>query len=1082
VSSTAEAIERGWWYAIERNPAEVPPERRIEAADGRLLTRRLHGYTARVHATGDASRATLLLAASATGRVLESLGMREPLRVEIGTRDELTNHALILDKTKLIAEPSLSATERRIANLWKTDTLVCPPASTKEKDRQEGLSSTNLRSARRVLFFESLMNTDMPHNDQELSGGVLHMASALRAKTGAEVVLANVKIGITGSDRTPLGLDDLPRVLAGGPVDLVCITLLEGYFEGVVALIDALRKLGCDAHVAVGGVMPTLAPEHVAAHLPGVSFVCRGAGEYFVPRLAQIVGTSRYGERFTPAQIDALLASDGIIAVSERDVIGGNPGRIVRVDDLDHVDLDLTLLDAHHVRSGIEISTSRGCIHRCTFCTIMGRESYQSRTASNVLDMLSRYHGRFTALFGDDIPHTAFRVHVSDDDFACDRDRAAAIFRAIRQTPFRFSSVQISIADLCKREEGRLLPVADRELLEAITPDCFADNGRAIPLRDFVADHRSRNWSAFIQLGIETFSDAELVRLGKGYRLAHIRAIADEFAKRKLHWDAYFIVSNADTSAEELVDSVMEVCRFKLRWPQWFHLRFPVVPRLVSYWPSASYKRLLRDGDADVCSTRFVAATPEFVDLDYPFVRHDEPHDEWVAAALPPDDAIETPTFLTDGGFYTTSLDRLRDIWMQKLSDSGGEAAVDSGGKAAALGAGNKAAAPQSKARIERLIRRLDDAPRRLAFANLERAQQHDRANLQDAMSVATELLGPLMQWKRAYQRFASEEAPRLVVIPTWQCELRCTYCFIPKQDGRVMTIDTMERAIDLLLSSERPEVILQFFGGEAMMEWGLVQHALTYGSSRAKEIGKKLRFIISSNGWTLDEERIAWLQQFPVKLELSLDGDEATQNRFRPAHEGDNSYTNGIAPRAKAILASGLTHDVIMVVHPIHVSRMAENFFHIASLGFERIQINFALGFPWTPPQRLRFAAELDAIGRELRTRWERGEKLMLINLEQEPPRVRLNAEITVDFDGTVYGGNAFLHETQHKEHFRLGTLDDLRNFDRYWLDAPTNDAMLDWSYRAEVTKNNLKVGAIMRSYIRWMRNDGIASPAAPA
>ena len=32
------------------------------------------------------------------------------------------------------------------------------------------------------------------------------------------------------------------------------------------------------------------APEHVAAHLPDVSFVCRGAGEYFVPRLAAILG------------------------------------------------------------------------------------------------------------------------------------------------------------------------------------------------------------------------------------------------------------------------------------------------------------------------------------------------------------------------------------------------------------------------------------------------------------------------------------------------------------------------------------------------------------------------------------------------------------------------------------------------------------------------------------------------------------------------------------------------------------------------------------------------------------------------
>lgn len=1068
MTSTIEAIDRGWWYAIESDAAVPPREPRVEAADGRLLTRRLHGYEARVHVANraDASRATLLLAASAVGRLLEERRATDArVRVDVlpgGSPEGIRDGVLCVDAARLVAEPALSPAMHRLAALLGD--------SIPERETRATRSAV---AARRVLFFESLMNTDMPHNDQELSGGVLHMASALRTQTTAAAAMANVKIGITGTERTPVGLDDLPRVLAEGPVDLVCITLLEGYFEGIVTLIAELRRLGCDAHVAVGGVMPTLAPEHVAAHLPGVSFVCRGAGEYFVPRLAAIAGSTRAGERFDEAQIEALLAMDGVIAVSDGDVVAGRPGRIVRAEDLDAVALDLSLLEARHVRSGIEISTSRGCVHRCTFCTIMGRESYQARSASNVLVLLDRYHARFRELFGDAIPPTAFRVHVSDDDFACDRARAAAIFSAIRDTPFRFSSVQVSVADLCRREGGRLLPQPDPAILDAIEPECFADAARAIPLRDFVADHRSRNWSAYLQLGVETFSDDELVRLGKGYRLSHVRAIAAELARRRLHWDAYFIVSNSETRAEELVDSVMELSRFKLRWPAWFHLRFPVVPRLVSYWPSASYKRLLRDGRADACVPRAIASTPHFRDLDYPFVQHDEPRDAWVAAALPPDDAIETPTFLTDERRYTASLDRLRALWLERWR------AMPDG--------------PERR-RGERLLRRLDDAPRRLVFANLARAQRFargeadpawpgDAPRLEEAMATATELLGPVLQWKRAYQRYTSEEAPRLVVIPTWQCELRCTYCFIPKQDGRVMSVATLERSIDLLLSTERPEVFLQFFGGEALLEWPLVRHAFEYGSMRAREAGKSLRFIVSSNGWSLDEERLAELARYPVRLELSLDGDAATQNRFRPAHEGrGDSYVNGIAPRAEAILASGIPHDVIMVVHPIHVAKMAENFFHIASLGFERIQINFALGFPWTRAQRERFASELDAIGRELRTRWTRGERVMLINLEQEPPRVRLNAEVTVDHDGTVYGGNAFLHETQHKNHFRIGSLDDLWSFDRYWLDAPTNDAMLDWSYRREVTENNLDVGAIMRSYIRWMRSDGIAGTNAPA
>ena len=37
------------------------------------------------------------------------------------------------------------------------------------------------------------------------------------------------------------------------PSPLVCITLLEGYFEGVEQLIRGLRERGCRAHIAVGG-------------------------------------------------------------------------------------------------------------------------------------------------------------------------------------------------------------------------------------------------------------------------------------------------------------------------------------------------------------------------------------------------------------------------------------------------------------------------------------------------------------------------------------------------------------------------------------------------------------------------------------------------------------------------------------------------------------------------------------------------------------------------------------------------------------------------------------------------------------
>jgi hypothetical protein len=324
-----------------------------------------------------------------------------------------------------------------------------------------------------------------------------------------------------------------------------------------------------------------------------------------------------------------------------------------------------------------------------------------------------------------------------------------------------------------------------------------------------------------------------------------------------------------------------------------------------------------------------------------------------------------------------------------------------------------------------------------------------------------------------AFQRHIQGGVTRLVVIPTWQCELRCNYCYIPKQDGRVISRATLERAIDLLLSSERPNLTLQFFGGEALLEWELIQHAIAWGSERARRRRRNLDFVVSSNGWSLAPERLDWLRGWPVKLELSLDGDPETQRAFRPSrHAGEDSYRNGIAPRVGDIVASGLTHDVIMVVHPQQAHRVAHNYLHIADLGFRRVQINFALGKRWTIEQRKAFASQLFVLAGELRRRPD----VVLVNAEHAPMPMRLNGEITVDWDGSIHGGNGFLHETEHRDRFRLGHLDDLRSFDRYRLDAPPNAELVASAYPAEITENNLKVGAILTDFLKWYRGEARA------
>ena len=165
------------------------------------------------------------------------------------------------------------------------------------------------------------------------------------------------------------------------------------------------------------------------------------------------------------------------------------------------------------------------------------------------------------------------------------------------------------------------------------------------------------------------------------------------------------------------------------------------------------------------------------------------------------------------------------------------------------------------------------------------------------------------------------------------------------------------------------------------------------------------------------------------------------------------------------------------MVVHPTNANHFAKNFQHIASLGWKNIHAMFGQGFLWSKDQMKDFSQSLLQLETFLRERWLHGDEVRLSNLENDPMTMRLNGEVTVDWDGVIHAGNAFLQETPKSAQLILGHLDDVQGFDRYWLDMPENDVLLDCTYGQEITENNLAVGKIYTSFLRWMRKQGLPS-----
>ena len=258
------------------------------------------------------------------------------------------------------------------------------------------------------------------------------------------------------------------------------------------------------------------------------------------------------------------------------------------------------------------------------------------------------------------------------------------------------------------------------------------------------------------------------------------------------------------------------------------------------------------------------------------------------------------------------------------------------------------------------------------------------------------------------------------------------------------------------------------------MMAWEQVQHGIR--TARTACAGRDIRFMVTTNGYALTPERIAWLGEHPVHLQIALDGlPEAHNVHRRSIIEGELSYDNSAIDKAHLLQKHGVSHEIIQVVHPARICEFVDDFRHIVDQGFQNIQINWAHNLIWHEKHLRSFADGLHELGADLRSRWAAGETVWLSNLAETLLRIRTFREITVDHDGQVYANNAFLYRPVSAPDLRLGHLNDGHNWWRYRLDGADGEELKALSFAAPVAENNARVGSIFSSWIRWMQSEGL-------
>ncbi|MFH1438169.1 MAG: radical SAM protein [Pseudomonadota bacterium] len=909
----------------------------------------------------------------------------------------------------------------------------------------------------KALVFENLFrDPDSPADMENLfTCGSFQLASSLRA-WGHDVLALP---GRLDSEQVFTRPDLLDEAFSCGRPDLVCITLLEACFDKTRALINLIKSKS-DALIAVGGPAATFAPEHAAAHLEGADLIVRGDGEEAVCLVADLCGMLREAGGLTRSILDRVLSLDGVLLLGPGFLAAGHPGRVNRAASLDGCAFDVTLLEKRHVTGGLSLETARGCVHPCAFCTAPSRGLFRGRSAKAMELRLRAYGERIGELWSGGPQASAQRIHFADDDFSCDPGRAAEILGAVRRSGFQLSSFQASVRDFFTRDRGEWK--VNREFIEALSPDLFQDAPLAGELeRRPPAGMREKRFNSFVKLGVESFCDEELRRMGKGYTVERVRELIAMLDERGIVHDAYFICANRQTRINDIVTSLIEIAGLKIRHPHTFFIRFPIVPYLVTTFVAPGFRKWLSEkekkrgapggpdtGDLEIEGWLKAEGYPEY---DYPLVKRDMPSDPEAIYA-----ADNLKTIFEPDGMYIKPLENLHAGLKQRL---------------ASIEASSGGLSPRaSDARLA--VRRLSSAARLVVYDGIRQSRERKLPKRVGArVRAAARLFGSAGGIVSEVRRHIEVGDPRLVLIPTRDCSLRCRYCPMTKEEGKLMSIETAVRALELLLSSTRPSVILQFFGGEALLRRDFVLEVMARAQAMAARAGKKLGFIISTNGVSLDRELIGLFRAMPVKVEVSIDGTREVQLANRVGRDpAVNSY-DLIRAVTPALLESSIPHDAIMVVTPGTVGRLLESFAHVVDLGYRKVQVNHALGVRWTDEKKKLFAGQLFGIEKKFFGRSARPNGIEFVDLWSLRRPMLLNCEITVDFDGAIYFGNGFLVSSSTPGAFDAGRLDELESFDAYSVRRPDNDYLLEHTYPEGITKNNLQVGRIFASFVRHIR-----------
>lgn len=319
-----------------------------------------------------------------------------------------------------------------------------------------------------------------------------------------------------------------------------------------------------------------------------------------------------------------------------------------------------------------------------------------------------------------------------------------------------------------------------------------------------------------------------------------------------------------------------------------------------------------------------------------------------------------------------------------------------------------------------------------------ELSKKYSKEDIEESYSEICELYraGQLFT-EDTYEEFAKNWDKQSVVKAlclhiAHDCNLRCKYCFAGTGEYHgergMMSAETGKKAIDFVIanSGSRKNIEIDYFGGEPLMNFGVVKEITEYAKEQGKKHGKNFRFTVTTNGILLDEEKKKYINENMSNVVLSIDGRKEVNDRMRPRVDGSGTY-DAILPKF-IDMAESRNQDNYYVrgTFTAFNKDFANDVIHLADLGFKQTSVE-----PVVAPEDEEYALtekdlpeifdQYEKLAAEYLKRWKEGNWFnffhFMIDLDQGPCAIKRlsgcgagHEYLAVAADGDLYPCHQFV------------------------------------------------------------------------